>query len=301
MTQQQLPLHINPLKHQEVDSIQMGVLPTGETYMSLRGLARFCGVNHSVIQELAKEWADGSLFNKGRGQKILQTYGRITKGTNPPSSMYAVLETNNKLFPVIHAVPETICISILQYYALHAKLDNSDIAVGNFEQVAAFGLRKYIYERLNFDFEGIKEHCWNLLKERILYNSDPVGYFTTFSQSTSIIANFVKHNIIIDERTMVDGSIGIVWGNYWRSEKLNEKYGERIKIAHKFPVSYPQRDPMVNAYPTEALPDFLTWLNDVYLAEKFGKYLLNKVKKGDFEKDHIPMLVEAVQPLRLNA
>ena len=100
---------------------------------------------------------------------------------------------------------------------------------------------------------------------------------------------------------MVDGSIGIVWGNYWRSEKLNEKYGERIKIAHKFPVSYPQRDPMVNAYPTEALPDFLTWLNDVYLAEKFGKYLLNKVKKGDFEKDHIPMLVEAVQPLRLNA
>ncbi len=54
MSQTELTLNINPLKHQEVDNIQMGVLPTGETYMSLRGLARFCGVSHSVIQELAK-------------------------------------------------------------------------------------------------------------------------------------------------------------------------------------------------------------------------------------------------------
>ncbi|PKH06651.1 hypothetical protein [Moritella sp. Urea-trap-13] len=71
MSQTELTLNINPLKHQEVDNIQMGVLPTGETYMSLRGLSRFCGVSHSVIQTLAKEWIEGTLFTKTRGKKIL--------------------------------------------------------------------------------------------------------------------------------------------------------------------------------------------------------------------------------------
>ncbi len=215
--------------------------------------------------------------------------------------MYVVIETNNQLFSVIHAVPEPICVSILQYYALHAKLEDNSVAIANFEHAAAFGLRKYIYGCLKFDFDGIKDHCWELLKERILYNSDPADYFTTFSQSTSIIANFIRHNIVIDERTMVDGSIGITWAKYWTTNNLESKYGERIKIEHKFPKAYPQRDPMVNAYPTEALPTFLKWFNDIYLTEKFGNYLMGKVKKGDIEKERLPSLVEAVQPLRLTA
>lgn len=279
----------------------MGILPTGETYMSLRGLSRFCGVSHTVIQELAKEWSDGSLFQKSRGQKILGTYQRLTNGTMPPEAMYAVIETNNQLFPIIHAVPEQICVAVLQYYALHAKLDDNSIAIENFEKAAAFGLRKYIYQRLDFDFDfdRIKDHCWELLKERILYNADPAGYFTTFSESTSIIANFVRHGIVVDERTMVDGSVGLTWAHYWKSNGLSEQYGDRVQIQHQFPKSYPQKDPMVNAYPTEALPAFRTWFNDIYLTEKFGKYLAGKVKKGDIEKERLPQLVDAVQPLRL--
>ena len=212
--QQHLALNVNPLKHKEVDNIQMGVLPTGETYMSLRGLARFCGVSHTVIQDLAKEWESGSLFDKTRGEKILKTYQRLTNNEKPPKSMYTVLETNNALFSTIHAVPEQICISVLQYYALHAKLDDNSIAIENFELSATFGLRRYIYDRLDFDFDRVKDRCWELLKERILYNQDPVGFFTTFSESTSIIANFVRSGIIVDEKTMVDGSVGSTWGCY---------------------------------------------------------------------------------------
>lgn len=299
MTQNQLTLNINPLKHQEVDSIQMGVLPTGETYMSLRGLARFCGVNHSVIQDLAREWSDGSLFEKARGKKIIGTFQRLTHRDDIPSSMFTVIETNNTLFPTIHAVPEQVCIAVLQYYALHARLDDNSIAIENFEKAAAFGLRKYIYQKLDFDFDRIKDHCWELLKERILYNSDPAGYFTTFSESTSMIANFVRYGIIIDERTMIDGSVGSVWGRYWTSHNLESEFGPRVKIPHQFPKSYPQLDPMVNAYPTDALPAFRNWFNDVYLAEKFGQYLSRKVAKGDFEKERLPQLIDAVQPLRL--
>lgn len=299
MLQNQLTLNINPLKHQEVDNIQMGVLPTGETYMSLRGLARFCGVSHSVIQDLAKEWSDGSLFEKTRGQKIIGTFQRLTHSEDIPSTMFTVIETNNTLFPTIHAVPEQICISVLQYYALHARLDDNSIAIENFEKAAAFGLRKYIYQKLDFDFDRIKDHCWELLKERILYNADPAGYFTTFSESTSMIANFVRHGIVIDERTMVDGSVGSTWGRYWTSNNLENQFGPRVKIRHQFPQSYPQLDPMVNAYPTDALPAFRNWFNDVYLAEKFGQYLSRKVAKGDFERERLPQLIDAVQPLRL--
>ncbi len=111
MMQNQLTLNINPLKHQEVDNIQMGVLPTGETYMSLRGLARFCGVSHSVIQDLARDWSDGSLFDKTRGQKIIETFKRLTQREDLPSEMFAIIKTNNTLFPTVHAVPEQICIA----------------------------------------------------------------------------------------------------------------------------------------------------------------------------------------------
>jgi len=299
MLQDQMTLNINPLRHKEVDSIQMGVLPTGETYMSLRGLARFCGVSHTVIQDLANEWTEGDLFLKSRGQKIIGTYQRLTNDQSIPNAMFTVIETNNPLFPVIHAVPEQICISVLQYYALHARLDDNSVAIENFEKAAAFGLRKYIYQKLDFDFDRIKDHCWELLKERILYNSDPVGYFTAFAESTSIIANFVRHGIIVDERTMVDGSIGSTWGRFWKSNKLESEYGARIKIKHQFPKSYPQLDPMVNAYPNDALPAFRNWFNDIYLKEKFGQYLSRKVAKGDFEKERLPQLIDAVQPLRL--
>lgn len=300
MTGQQLVLNINPIMHKEVDSIQMGVLPTGEAYLSMRGLARFCGVNHSVIQDLAKEWESGVLFEKSRGEKVIATYQRLTNTNTIPSSMFSVIETNNNLYKVIHAVPEEICISVLQYYALHARLDDNSIAVENFEKAAAFGLRNYIYKKLDFDFDKVKDRCWELLKERILYNSDPVGYFTTFSESTSIIANFIRNGVLIDEKTMVDGSVGITWGKYWDTEGLSKKHGERIKIKHQFPKSYPQVDPMVNAYPVNSLPDFRAWFNDIYLAEKFGNYLSRKVAKGDFEKELLPKLIQAVQPLRLD-
>ncbi|MGN4868105.1 hypothetical protein ACTFBX_08875 [Aeromonas caviae] len=42
MIQQNLSLV--PVKMQEVDSISMGVLPNGETFLSLQGLAKFCGL-----------------------------------------------------------------------------------------------------------------------------------------------------------------------------------------------------------------------------------------------------------------
>ncbi|MBE0464903.1 MAG: hypothetical protein ACTIDY_13995 [Halomonadaceae bacterium] len=44
----QQPLDLVPVKIQEVDNISMGVLPNGETFLSLQGLAKFGGVAPSL-------------------------------------------------------------------------------------------------------------------------------------------------------------------------------------------------------------------------------------------------------------
>ncbi|MEJ7804941.1 MAG: hypothetical protein WKG03_03340 [Telluria sp.] len=44
-------------KQVEIDGIGMGVLSDGTPYLTLRGLSRLCGVNHSVIQGINEEWA----------------------------------------------------------------------------------------------------------------------------------------------------------------------------------------------------------------------------------------------------
>lgn len=49
-------LDLVPVKMQEVDNISMGVLPNGETFLSLQGLARFCGMAPSSIIQLAQDW-----------------------------------------------------------------------------------------------------------------------------------------------------------------------------------------------------------------------------------------------------
>ncbi|MEZ8035559.1 hypothetical protein, partial [Vibrio crassostreae] len=55
----QEPLNLVPVKIQEVDNISMGVLPNGETFLSLQGLAKFCGLAPSSVIQLAQDWSAG--------------------------------------------------------------------------------------------------------------------------------------------------------------------------------------------------------------------------------------------------
>ena len=55
-------LDLVPVKMQEIDNISMGVLPNGETFLSLQGLAKFCGVAPSAIIQLAQDWQKGGLY-----------------------------------------------------------------------------------------------------------------------------------------------------------------------------------------------------------------------------------------------
>ena len=50
----QMPLF--PVTEVEVDGIQMGVLSDGTPYLTLRGLARMCGIDHAALLRLANNW-----------------------------------------------------------------------------------------------------------------------------------------------------------------------------------------------------------------------------------------------------
>ncbi len=291
----QQPLELVPVKIQEVDSISMGVLPNGETFLSLQGLAKFCGLAPSSIIQLAQDWSAGEAQGKIRGQQLAELIKEWTESDSVPDSLYVEIDSTNSITGVIHAVPEQIVMAITDYYAHYAQVIKPE-AVRNYRRAAKLGLRKYIYDRLDYNEQDLITESWKLFQERVLNNECPKGYFTMFDEATTIIASLIRNNIVVDDSIMPDGSLGIHWAKYWKVQDLATKHGERIKIVHKYPDSYRQLDPEINAYPIEALSEFRTWFQDTYLPEKYPTYIKRKIKDGTVALESVPVLLSAVMP-----
>ncbi|VXA79669.1 MULTISPECIES: hypothetical protein [Aeromonas] len=114
---EQKTLNLVPVKMQEVDNISMGVLPNGETFLSLQGLAKFCGVAPSTIVQLAQDWEAGSAQGKIRGKQLEELIKEWTESEDTPDSLYVKIDSANSITDVIHAVPEQIVMAITDYYA----------------------------------------------------------------------------------------------------------------------------------------------------------------------------------------
>lgn len=292
----QKKLELVPVKMQEVDSIGMGVLPNGETFLSLQGLARFCGLAPSAIIQLAQDWKKGEAQTKTRGKQLAQLILEWTESDEIPSSLYVEIENAYAISTVTHAVPESIVMAITDYYAHYAQTTKQE-AINNYRKAAKFGLRKYIYERLDYNEQDLLNESWKLLQERILNNESPKGYFTMFDEATTIIASLIRNNIVVDDSIMPDGSLGIHWAKHWKVNGLDQGFGKRIKIQHKFPESYRQQDPEINAYPNEALSQFRTWFQETYLPLKYPSYVKNKLQ----DKSKLSILLQAVLPPSLES
>ena len=68
----QMPLAIDA--QAEIDGIGMGVLSDGTPFLTARGLARLCGIQHTSILDLANDW-DSSRPAVLKIQSLLQTHG----------------------------------------------------------------------------------------------------------------------------------------------------------------------------------------------------------------------------------
>ena len=299
MSEQQ-SLALIPIKHAEIDQVGMGVLPNGETYLSLQGLARFCGLAPSSIIELSGDWSNGVAQTKQRGQQITQLIKEWADTEEIPNDLYVPIEDNSSITGVIHAVPEQICMAILDYYAHYAQSPKKE-ALNNYRTAARYGLRRYIYDRVGYSEVDRIAESWKLFQERIVLNESPHGYFTMFDEATSIIASLIRNNITVDDSIMVDASLGIHWSKYWKNEELDQKYGNREKVEHKFPAAFRQLDPEIWAYPNDALSEFRNWFQNTYLLEKYPAYLRRKTSGGSISVESIPILLSAVLPPSLES
>jgi hypothetical protein len=64
----QLNFDLDIAAEKEIDGVGMGILTDGQPYLTIRGLARMCGVDHTMIVRITADWLQVPL--RPREQKI---------------------------------------------------------------------------------------------------------------------------------------------------------------------------------------------------------------------------------------
>jgi hypothetical protein len=275
----------------EVDGVQMGVLNDGTPYLTARGLARMCGIDHTVLVRLANGWTDERL--RPRGRKIAQL---LTIQGHPGDSLYLRTRGNGG---ETHAYTDAACMALLEYYAFEAEQGSSETALRNYRVLARSSFRAFIYNRCGYDPGQKIPDSWKNFHERILLNDQvPVGYFSVFREIADLVVHMIQKGCPLDEHTVPDGSVGRIWSGHWQAAGLEALYGARQKHPHNFPDWFPQSavNPVETwIYPVQSLGDFRVWLYENYIPNNFPKYIDGKVKKGIFLPSGAELLLDAVR------
>lgn len=269
-------LEIN--KNAEVQGIGMGVLADGTPYLNQRGLASLCGIENAHIGTISSQWNKSSKSSKSRIQIIKDILKKA--GYSLDAAHIEAEHRNVKHF----CYPAELCLAVLEYYAFDAGANCQKEARDNYRLLAGSKLRDLIYSQVGYSSDGINAEPLRKWHERIELNhqSAPLGYFSIFNETNTVIYELIKAGAPIGEKLIPDISIGSLWAKYWKARELDEKYGGREKFPHRYPDDHPQSksNPQIaNCYPLEALGAFRRWLHEEYICEgKLYKYLESKNK-----------------------
>lgn len=278
-------------KEAEIDGIGMGVLSDGTPYLTARGLARMCGVDHTMILEITNNW-NAEQF-KPRGQKIANLLAEQGfHGAGICLKITAEGQSHN-------AYTDAVCMAFLEYYAFEASQGNKDTALRNFRLLARFSFRAFIYARLGYDPKNQIPDPWKKFQDRILknYNEMPAGFYSIFRELADFVIYLIQEGMTVDEHTVPDGSVGRIWSDFWQAQNFENKFGARTKWEHNYPDYFPQAQANpydVWVYPEMSLGEFRKWMREVYLHQKFPAYLKTKVKQGYFPPSKVEILLSAV-------
>jgi hypothetical protein len=126
-----------------------------------------------------------------------------------------------------------------------------------------------------------------------------LGYFSIFKEQAGLTATLIRAKVTVNDKTIPDISVGLSWGKYWQNSNFDNKFDARKKYEHNYPDYYPQsvsnpQEPW--CYPNEALAEFRKWFWEEYIANKFPKYLLDKVKQNALTHNDVKNVLEAVKP-----
>lgn len=189
-------------------------------------------------------------------------------------------------------------LPVTEYYAFEATQGSNDIAVKNYRLLARHSFRTFIYNRCGYDPDRHIPDSWRNFHERVLLNDQmPVGYFSVFREIADLVVHMIKAGCPLDDHTVPDISVGLIWARYWSDNDFDTAYGPRIKFPHLYPEWFPQSavNPVLAwIYPAQALGTFHTWMYRNYIPQKFPKYVEEKVKKGVFLPTRAQHLIAAM-------
>jgi hypothetical protein len=275
-TPEQLRLDLQIAVEREIDGVGMGVLSDGTPFLNIRGLARMCGVDHTMIIRITNDWLERPL--KPREQKIRELVR--AQGADDEIAFIAI----NKNGTIHHAVPAAVCMAILEYYAFEARSE-SDTAARSYRVLARKGFNDFIYAQVGYNPTGAANVAWQQFHDRVSlsYHTVPDGYFSIFKEIADIFVTMIRGGADLGKSFIPDISVGIAWSKYWQSESLDVLYGDRIRYEHNYPSYFPQsasNPQQPYCYPDEALSEFRKWVREEYIKKQMPKYLGDKVKAG---------------------
>jgi len=279
------------------NDLPMGVLSDGTPYLTVRGLAKVCGVEHTSILRLVQKWSEEQ--HTPRGRKILDLL--VAQDYNQPELYINASSIHGGFF----AIPDAVCMAILEYYSFDAEETNKEIARTNYRILARSSFKLYVYNQCNYNPNQKIDDSWQAFHERLLLNDNiPINYFSIFKELSTVIVNMIRGGCKIDDTTVPDISVGQIWSRYWTQNKLDDSFGERCKFPHVYPDTFRQSsggEYEAWIYPANSLGVFRKWLYEVYLMEKFPKYLNTKVTSGAIVAPDASKLLDVLQKPVLNS
>jgi hypothetical protein len=244
----------------------MGVLTDGLPYLTLRGLARLCGVEHTLIIRLAQGW--NSPDPRPREAKIKKNLA--DQGVFLTEPYIRVMHEG----VAHHAFPDVACMAVLEYYAFDPNSPSRKIAIEKFRLLARRSFKDFIYTQLGYDADAGVPIRWRQFLDRValVHDEVPPGDACVFEQIAAMVVTLIQHDGHIDHRFVPDISVGNTWATHWKAEGFDTRCGLRQTYSHSCPDYFPQASSNPQAvfcYPDLALAEFKRWLREVYLPKKF--------------------------------
>lgn len=267
-----------PIVSAEINGIEMGILQDGTPFLTLRGLATMCGIDHAPLLRLANNW--GEEVARPRGQKILSLLQ--SQGHDGDLLYIRVLGSYGES---INAFSDAVCMAILEYYAFEAGRYATEKAKHSFRALVRKSFRDFIYQQCGYDPANAVPAQWQPFHDRasLLYNSVPDGYFGIFHAISDLFIALGRSGIHTDQSFLPDISVGKQWSTHWQKISGDDLYGVRIRYEHDYPSSYSQslsnpQEPW--AYPDASLPEFKRWFREDYVkGGKLAGYLSGQAAK----------------------
>lgn len=141
-----------------------------------------------------------------------------------------------------------------------------------------------------------QQWLWHVrMQQFVNTNAIPQGYWCVYLELTKMVALMEGQGVVLHDYAVPDISVGLCWSKYLKDNGINS---EHKFYSHSYPDTRGSQDARI--YPHKLLGVFHEWLETIYRAEKFPKYIRERCSNDDLHKISLLFGV-AIKPKQLRA